>query len=132
MIRSGHIASSCVNKYESLFSNKKSVAYSNWMFQQKMFHHHCITHRRFEEKSKRILKVRSFPVATMKDMQSYTISLMSKQPNSIILHVSTNDAIIHGLNIVRGGSPKFEGFCSGKVTEWKNYLIVFDIAYQFR
>ena len=127
MIRSGHIASSCVNKYESLFSNKKLVTYSNWMF-----HHHCITHRRFEEKSKRILKVRSFPVATMKDMQSYTFSLMSKQPNSIILHVSTNDAVIHGLNVVRGGYPKFEGFCSGKVTEWKNYLIVFDIAYRFR
>ena len=127
MIRSGHIASSCVNKYESLFSNKKLVTYSNWMF-----HHHCITHRRFEEKSKRILKYGSFPVGTVKDMQCYTISLMSKQPNNIILHVCTNDAVIHGLNVVRGGFPKFEGFCSGKVTEWKNYLILFDIAYRFR
>ena len=73
--------------------------------------------RRFEGTSKRILKVRSFPGATVKDMHSCTISLISKQPDNIILHVSTNDIAIHDSNVVDGGPLKFEGFFSRKVTE---------------
>ena len=39
------------------------------------------------------VKVRSFPGATINDMYSYIKPLLEKQPDYIILHISTNDAV---------------------------------------
>ena len=39
------------------------------------------------------VKVRSFPDATINDMYYYLNPLLGKQPDYVILHVSTNDAI---------------------------------------
>ena len=40
----------------------------------------------------RIVKVRSFPGATMNDMYDYIKPLLKKAPDNVILHVGTNDA----------------------------------------
>ena len=42
--------------------------------------------------SKRLVKVRSFPGATIDDMKHYLIPILAKKPDHIILHVGTNDA----------------------------------------
>ena len=40
----------------------------------------------------RIIKVRSFPGATINDMHDYVKPLLKKAPDNVILHVGTNDA----------------------------------------
>ena len=40
----------------------------------------------------RIVKVRSFPEATINDMYDYIKPLLKKAPDNVILNVSTNDA----------------------------------------
>ena len=45
--------------------------------------------------SKRLIKVRKFPGATIDDMQHYLVPILEKKPDHIILHVGTNDAINH-------------------------------------
>ena len=46
---------------------------------------HKMSHRRS-------LKVRYFPGARMADMKYYSVPLLIKQPEPIILHIGTNDA----------------------------------------
>ena len=45
--------------------------------------------------SKRLIKVRKFPGATIDDMRHYLIPILEKKPDHIILHVGTNDTINH-------------------------------------
>ena len=46
---------------------------------------HKMSHRRS-------LKVRYFPAARIADMKHYSVPLLMKQPQSIIMHIGTNDA----------------------------------------
>ena len=43
--------------------------------------------------SKRLVKVRKFPGATVNDMYHYLIPLLEKKSHHVILHVGTNDAV---------------------------------------
>ena len=43
-------------------------------------------------KNRRPLKVRYFPGARIADMKHYSVPLLRKQPERIILHIGTNDA----------------------------------------
>ena len=43
--------------------------------------------------SKRLVKVRKFPGATISDMYHYLIPLLEKKPDHVILHVGTNDVL---------------------------------------
>ena len=43
--------------------------------------------------SKRVIKVRKLPGATISDMYHYLIPLLEKKPDHVILHVGTNDVV---------------------------------------
>ena len=43
--------------------------------------------------SKRVIKVRKLPGATISDMYHYLIPLLEKKPDHVILHVGKNDVI---------------------------------------
>ena len=41
---------------------------------------------------RKMIKVRTFPGATISDMKPFEVPLLKKKPNKVIVHVGTNDA----------------------------------------
>ena len=42
---------------------------------------------------KKLIKVRTFPVATIQDMKFFVVPHLKKKPDHIIIHVGTNNAL---------------------------------------
>ena len=72
--------------------------------------------------SMRVIKVRSFPGAAVKDRHSYIIQLISKQPGNIILHANTNDATMHDWEVLVKDLLNFKGFIQKKLPNCKIIL----------
>ena len=72
--------------------------------------------------SKRLIKFRSFPGATVKDVHSCVIPLICKQPDNIILLVTTNDVVIHDLGVIVKDLLNLKGFIEKNLPNWKIIL----------
>ena len=53
----------------------------------------------------RKIKIRFFPGAKIKDMFHYAIPLLEKNPDYVILHVGTNDAILELMRFIKEKHP---------------------------
>ena len=74
---------------------------------------------------KRLIKVRSFPGAAVRYIivtHSYIIPLISKQPDSIILHANTNDAAMCDLEVIVKDFLNLKGFIQKKSPNCKIIL----------
>lgn len=67
--------------------------------------------------SKRLIKVRKFPGATIDDMRHYLIPILEKKPDHIILHVGTNDTINHEGNEIIDKLLQLKSFILEKLPE---------------
>ena len=65
------------------------------------------------------VKVRSFPSAKTNDMFYNLVPLLEKNPDYVILHVGTNDAVNHQSNNITSKIFKLKEFIQLKVPRYK-------------